>query len=44
MLSRGFTGTMPVTARASAGALQWAGAAAVVSLAAATAATGWMLR
>jgi len=44
MLSRGFTGTMPVTDRASAGAMQWAGAAAVVTLAAATAATGWLLR
>jgi cobalt/nickel transport system permease protein len=44
MLSRGYRGEMPDLGRAGAAAVQWAGAAAVVTLAAAIAALGWVTR
>jgi cobalt/nickel transport system permease protein len=44
MLSRGFTGRMPVVPTGSASIMQWAGAAAVAAAAGALAAAGWVLR
>ncbi|MCB2224801.1 MAG: cobalt ECF transporter T component CbiQ [Actinobacteria bacterium] len=44
MLARGYTGTMPEVAAARPAGVQWAAAAAVVTLAAAVAAMGWVTR